>query len=146
MDFLLQEFDYEIMDTKGFENLVADHLSKILYDRDSESTISECFPDEQLCVVHPDLWYADIMNYLVVDRILEGRTKNDRDRFFHLVKFFIWDDPYLFKYCSDQMFRRCIPDNGLRSVLSFCHGQACGGNFSGRKTTAKIFQCGFYSV
>ena len=60
------------------------------------------------------------------------------------MKFFVWDDPYLFKYCSDQMFRRCIPDHEVRSVLSFCHDQACGGHFSGRKTTAKVLQCGFY--
>ena len=25
------------------------------------------------------------------------------------------------------MFRRCIPDHEVRSVLSFCHDQACGG-------------------
>jgi len=54
-----------------------------------------------LYVVHPDPWYADIVNYLDSSRIPEGWTKNDRDRFFHLVKFFIWNDPYLFKYCSD---------------------------------------------
>ena len=32
----------------------------------------------------------------------------------------------------------------MRSVLSFCHDQACGGYFSGRKTAAKVFHCGFY--
>jgi len=43
---LLQEFNYEIKDKKGSENTVANHLSRILYDRESESCISECFPDK----------------------------------------------------------------------------------------------------
>ena len=128
---LLQEFDCEIRDKKGSENLVADHLSRVIGSKKPESQISECFPDEQLFVVHPDPWYADIVNYLVSGRILEGWTKNDRDRFFHMVKFIVWDDLYLFKYCSDQVFRRCIPDHEFRSVLSFCHDQACGEHFSG---------------
>ena len=32
----------------------------------------------------------------------------------------------------------------MRSVLSFYHDQVCGGHFSGRKTVAKVLQCGFY--
>jgi len=44
---LLQEFDCETRDKKGSENLVADHLSRILCDGESESSISECFPYEQ---------------------------------------------------------------------------------------------------
>jgi len=86
---LLQEFDYEIKDKKGSGNLVADHLSRMLCDGESESSISECFPDEQLYAIQPDPWYIDIVKYLVSGRIPEGRTKNNRDRFFHLVKFFI---------------------------------------------------------
>jgi len=97
-----------------------------------------------LYAIHPDPWYADIVNYLVASRILEGWTKNDRDRFFPLVKFFVWDYPYLFKYYSDEMFGKCIPGHEVRSVLYFCYDQACGGNFSGRKTVAKVLQCGFY--
>jgi len=86
---LLQEFDDEIRDRKGSENLVANYLSRILCDGESESSISKCFPDELLYAFHPDPWYADIVNYLVTGRIPEGWTKNDRDRFFHLVKFFV---------------------------------------------------------
>jgi len=52
---LLQEFDCEIRDKKGSENLVAHHLCRILSDRESESIVSECFPDEQLYAVHPDI-------------------------------------------------------------------------------------------
>jgi len=86
---LLQDFDCEIKDKKGSENPVADHLSRILHDRENESSVSECFPDKQLYDVHLNPWYADIVNYLIAGRILEGWTKNDRSRFFHLVKFFI---------------------------------------------------------
>ena len=84
------------------------------------------------------------MNYLVAGAIPEGWNKNDRDRFFHLVKFVIWDDPYLFKYYSDQVFKRCIPDHEVRSLLSFCQDQTCRGHFSGGKIVAKILQCDFY--
>jgi len=60
------------------------------------------------------------------------------------VKNFYWDDPYLFKYCPDQIFQRCIPDNEVSSVIKFCHFEACGDHFSSRKTTAKILRSGFY--
>jgi len=60
------------------------------------------------------------------------------------VKNFYWDDPNLFKYCFDQIFQRCIPDNKVSNVIKVCHSEACGGHFSSKKTTAKILQCGFY--
>jgi len=44
----------------------------------------------------------------------------------------------------DQIFRKCIPDNEIRSVLSFCHDQACAGHFSEKKTAAKVLPCGLY--
>jgi len=66
------------------------------------------------------------VNDLVAGGIPKGSTKNDKDRFFYLVKFFAWDDPYLFKYCSDQVFRESIPDNEVMGALSFCYDQACG--------------------
>ncbi|XP_062145318.1 uncharacterized protein LOC133852563 [Alnus glutinosa] len=36
--------------------------------------------------------------------------RQDKSKFMSVVKNFFWDDPYLFKYCPDQIIRRCIPE------------------------------------
>ena len=40
--------------------------------------------------------------------------------------------------------RRCVPESDQRDIIRFCHSEACGGHFSAKKTSAKIFQCGFF--
>jgi hypothetical protein len=46
---LLQEFDLSIKDKKGVENVVADHLSRLVVDDYLEiMPIKDTFPDEQL--------------------------------------------------------------------------------------------------
>lgn len=142
---LLQEFDLEIKDKKGVENVVADHLSRLIFSDSLETMpINDIFPDEQLFGISHLPWFADIVNYLATGRIPNHWTKQDRNKFFNEVKQFFWDDPYLFKYCPDQIIRRCVPDSECISVISFCHFEACGGHFSAKKTAAKILQCGFY--
>jgi len=86
-----------------------------------ESSVSKCLFDKQSYAIHPDLWYADIASYLVSGGIPKSWTKNDRNRFFYLMKFFVYDDPYLFKYYSDQFLMRYIPNHEVSSVFSFCH-------------------------
>ena len=64
---LLQEFDLEIKDNKGTENLVADHLSR-LEGSSKEIQINDDFPDEQLLAIEDKEsvpWFADFVNYLV---------------------------------------------------------------------------------
>ena len=143
---LLQEFDIEIRDKKGSENVVADHLSRILVEECEPASIEESFPDEQLLAVsHAKApWFADIVNYLVVGQIPDGWSKNEKDRFFAQIKYYFWEDPELFRICADQIIRRCVPESEHLSILNFCHTLACGGHFSGRKTAAKVLQSGFY--
>ena len=65
---LLQEFDLEIKDKKGIENLVADHLSRMELqgtDDEQQFQIKEAFSDEHLMAIQVVPWYADIVNYLV---------------------------------------------------------------------------------
>ena len=63
---LLQEFDLEIKDKKGTENLVADHLSLLEGARD-EVHVNNDFPDEQLLAIEDKKvvpWFANYVNYL----------------------------------------------------------------------------------
>ena len=60
------------------------------------------------------------------------------------IKKYYFHDPYLFKYCPDQLMRRCVSNDDQIGVLTFCHSEACRGHFSARKTADKILQAGFY--
>ena len=64
---LLQEFDLEIKDKKGCDNVIAYHLSRVEKPvvQEEEREIAEKFPDEQLFQLSlPTPWYADIVNFL----------------------------------------------------------------------------------
>nr|GEW11858.1 retrovirus-related Pol polyprotein from transposon 17.6 [Tanacetum cinerariifolium] len=67
---LLQEFDFKVLDTKGAENLAADHLSRLenQYENVLEpKMINEAFPFETLSMVtfrdSSAPWFADFANY-----------------------------------------------------------------------------------
>jgi hypothetical protein len=55
-----------------------------------------------------------------------------------------WDDPYLFKFCPDQIIRRCVSEEDQLSMLQHCHQFACGGHFGAKRTGLKVLQSGFY--
>lgn len=61
----------EINDKKGFENVVADHLSRLDPPTHINDMllINEHFPDEQLFSITQSTWYANIANYLVTKKI-----------------------------------------------------------------------------
>nr|XP_027088481.1 uncharacterized protein LOC113709825 [Coffea arabica] len=103
---LLQEFDMKIRDKRGSENLVADHLSRIPVGEDKEP-LRDAFPEEHLFSLNSQLpWYADLVNYLVTGSFPAGWPKSKRDKLKSDAKYFIWDDPYLWKRCADQVMRR----------------------------------------
>ena len=67
---LLQEFNPQIKDTKGVENVVAYHLSRLTIAHDSHSPpINDEFPKESQLFVGNAPWYAHIANYLATGEI-----------------------------------------------------------------------------
>ena len=108
------------------------------------SLLMKNFPDEHIFVMCKEPWYADITNYLANRRTPSSQLKQDNHRFFTQIWFFFQDEPYLFKYCPDQIIRRCLPEDEYHSVLTFCHEFACGGQFGPRKIAEKVKQSGFY--
>ncbi|KAJ9536912.1 hypothetical protein OSB04_029645 [Centaurea solstitialis] len=116
---LLQEFDLEIRDKSGAENLVADHLSRLVLDEAPRPLIDE-FPDEHLFSIR---------------KTRHGTlSRNERGKIKREARFYMWDEPYLWKHCPDQVIRRCVPQWEFQSVLQFCHSEACGGHFGHKRT------------
>jgi len=62
---LLQEFDLVIQDKKRFENLMADHLSRLVNEEVTlkELEIRDEFPDESLFMVNERPWFAYLANF-----------------------------------------------------------------------------------
>ena len=108
---LLQEFDLEIKDKKGTENLVADHLS-LLEGPSKGIQINDDFPDEQLLAIKdikPVSWFADYVNYLVEKVFPLEFNYQHKKRFFAHLKHYYYEEPILHKHCVDQVIRRCVP-------------------------------------
>ncbi|GJT41573.1 reverse transcriptase domain-containing protein [Tanacetum coccineum] len=98
------EFDIEIKDKKGTENVDVDHLSRI--DNNVSSDDSEAddnFPGETLMEINTrnKPWFSDFANYLVGDIIPKGMTYQQKNKLFSDLKHYFWEEPYLFKVCSD---------------------------------------------
>ncbi|RDY12150.1 hypothetical protein CR513_03101, partial [Mucuna pruriens] len=128
---LLQEFNVEIKDKKGAENAVADHLNE--------------FPNEQILrVTHAIPWYADIFNYLVTSLYSVGASKAIKERLESDAKYYIWDYPYLWRLCFDQITRKCISESKIKLILHFCHSTTKGGHYESIRIAWKVLNCGLY--
>ena len=143
---LLQEFDVEIKDKKGTENLVADHLSRLEGTKD-DVPVNDEFPDEKVLAIEDKRaapWFADFVNYLVAKVIPPEFNYQQKKRFFAHLKHYYWEEPILYRHCADKVIRRCVPKDEMHSILNHCHTLPCGGHFGGQRTAAKVLQSGFY--
>ncbi|GJT49414.1 reverse transcriptase domain-containing protein [Tanacetum coccineum] len=86
-------------------NIKANHLSRIKKEETSDdSEVNDNFPGETLMEINTedDPWFADFANYLLSDIIPKGMTYQQKNKFFSDIKHYFWEQPYLFKVCSDE--------------------------------------------
>ncbi|KAB2625957.1 hypothetical protein D8674_017617 [Pyrus ussuriensis x Pyrus communis] len=109
---LLQEFDLEIRDKKGSDNVVADHLSRLNENHGvgQPLPLNESFPDEQLLVIQEkEPWYADFVNYLVCGIIRNDLSFQERKKFLAMVVLNFLKDVI---FCRFGTPRAIISDGG----------------------------------
>ncbi|GKD92453.1 reverse transcriptase domain-containing protein, partial [Tanacetum coccineum] len=108
---LLQEFDFKVLDTKGAENLAADHLSRLENPYENvldPKEINETFPLETLSMVtfrgdSSTPWFVDFANYHAGDVCTRGNK-------------------YIFvavDYLSKWVEAKALPTNDARVVCAF---------------------------
>ncbi|GJT05166.1 DNA-directed DNA polymerase [Tanacetum coccineum] len=144
---LVQEFDIEIKVRKGTKNVAADHLSRIENDETSdESEFDDNFLGDTLIEINTkdEPWFVDFANYLVGDIIPKGMTYQQNNTFFSDLKHYFWEEPYLFKVCSDGMIRRCISGPKTQTILDQCPHGPTGGHYGPNITAKKVLDSRFY--
>ncbi|GJX86617.1 reverse transcriptase domain-containing protein [Tanacetum coccineum] len=142
-----RQFDIEIKDRKGIENVAANHLSRIENDETSDdSEVDDNFHGETLMKIdtRDEPWFADFANYLVNDIIPKGMTDHQKNKFFSDLKHNFWEESYLFKVCSDGMIKRCVSGLKTRTILDQCHHGPTGGHYGPNTTAKKVLDAGFY--
>nr|GEY17445.1 reverse transcriptase domain-containing protein [Tanacetum cinerariifolium] len=144
-EMLTVEFDFKVIDTKGAENYAADHLSRLENPYENvfdPKEINETFPLESLnTITHQDKstsWFADFANYHAGKFIIKGMTSQRKQKFFKDARHYLWDDPYLFRTCIDQIIRHCIAGQEAIDILNACHSGPTGGHYGANYTAKRL--------
>ena len=100
---LLQEFNLQIRDKNGVENVVVDHISRLTIAHNNHNPpINDEFPEESLLLVENTPWYAHIANYFATGELPADWKAQDRKFFFEKIHSYYWEEPFLYKYCVDE--------------------------------------------
>nr|GEV42298.1 reverse transcriptase domain-containing protein [Tanacetum cinerariifolium] len=92
-EMLVVEFTFKVVDTKGAENLAADHLSRLENPHQNvldPKEINESFPFETLNLVsthgsQSTPWFADFANYHAENFIVKGMSSQQKSNFLKML-------------------------------------------------------------
>ena len=126
--------------------MVVDHLSRLVNEdvTSKEAEIRDKFLDESLFLIAGRPWFADMANFKATGVIPKDLNWQQRKKFFHDARYYIWDDPHLFKVGADNLLRRCVTSEEAKGILWHCHNSPCGEHYGRGKIAAKVLQSGFF--
>ncbi|GJV45528.1 reverse transcriptase domain-containing protein [Tanacetum coccineum] len=133
----------EVLKLRNFKK---DATLKLFESTNQESEVDDNFPVETLMEINTknEPWFADFANYLVADIIPKGVMYQQKSKFFSDLKPYFWEEPYLFKVCSDGMIRRCVSGPETQTILDQSHHGPIGGHYGQNVTAKKVLDSGFY--
>ncbi|XP_074301597.1 uncharacterized protein LOC141632999 [Silene latifolia] len=145
----LEEFNPEIKDKAGAENVVAFHLSRLMVDNhgiiDKSGLIDEGLREDALMEVSVKVpRFADLANYVLSGFIPDEIETWERRKLKHDVNIYFLEDPHLFRKFGDGTFRRCVSKEEGLEIVDRLHNSAYGGHLTTSRTIAKVLQGGFY--
>nr|GEW24273.1 reverse transcriptase domain-containing protein [Tanacetum cinerariifolium] len=133
---LLQEFTFKVIDTKGAENLAADHLSRLENPHQNvldPKEINESFPLETINLVSTrgnssTPWFADWANYHAGNFVVKGMSSQQKNKFFK-------DETPWLNYIAKKVF-----DSGLYWPTIYRDAQDLVKNYDVCQRQGKISQ------
>ena len=94
-------------------------MSRIHFKDPQEPPINDSLRDDMIYGINrSDPWYADIVNYMVSSYVPPGANKKN---LIQESRSHIWDEPYLFRVCSDGLLRRCVTTEEGWKIIDRCH-------------------------
>ena len=101
-----------------------------------EPPINDFLSDDMLLKVTDSTpWYANIVKFMVAGYVPPGENKK---KLIYKSRRHLWDDPYLYRVCSDGLLRRCVPTTEAIQIIQKCHTAAYRGHYGAFRTQAKI--------
>lgn len=105
---------------------MTDHLSLILQS-DSGIPTTQTFHDEYLYSIHMtkmgDPRYTDLVNKLAIENLPKEMEAYHKNELVRESRYYIRDEPYLWKQYLDQVIRRSVPEEEQRSIIEHCHSK-----------------------
>jgi hypothetical protein len=139
----LQDFDVEIQDKKGLENVVVDHPSRMNREDDKEPIEDKMRDDHLYHVLGKYTWMINIIRALQ-KMPLDHLDKNAQRRVIVESQKYYWDAPYLFRLQADGVLRWCVQREERLEILRNCHSGEYGGHYGHFRTQAKVWASRFY--
>ncbi|GJU29735.1 reverse transcriptase domain-containing protein [Tanacetum coccineum] len=124
----------------------SDFAVGVVLESSDDSEADDNFLGETLMEINTkdEPWFADFANYFVVDIIPKEMAYQQKNKFFSNLKHYFWEEPHLFKVCSNGMIRRCVSGPETRTILDQCHHGPTGGHYGPNVTAKKVLDSGFY--
>ena len=124
----------EIVEIAEMKSMVEGEVIPIIYGENAEQALR----DEETIRTTSGHWYSEFSEFLGSDIIPLRFTHLQRQAFFSDLKFYTWEDPFLYYRCSDGMIRRCAMEFQIPKILEHCHVLQADGYNGAVRTTSRV--------